>query len=103
MSSESTFKRRRLSPPPAQTAYSLDDEDNAPAYVPVKKRREALLTKLASKHVGGAQIADQQRLEEEAEREEREREEKEGKKQRTAQTLLQEAQEVKRLKAIAGE
>ncbi|ORY82321.1 DEAD-box protein abstrakt [Leucosporidium creatinivorum] len=101
MSSESTFKRRRLSPPPAQPTYSLDDEDDAPAYVPVKKRREALLTKLASKHVGGAQIADQQRLEEEAEREEREREEKEGKKQRTAQTLLQEAQEVKRLKAIA--
>lgn len=89
-----------MSPPPAQTGYSLDEEDEGPAYVPVKKRREALLSKFASK--GGVQAAALQKQEEAAEREEREREEKEGKRQRTAQTLLQEAQEVKRLKAIEG-
>ena len=100
----STFKRRRLSPPPVTTpTYSLDDEDDessAPTYVPVKKRREALLSKLSSRH-GQEKPAEKQETEEE--REEREREEAEGvRRSKTAKTLLMEAQEVKRLKAIAG-
>lgn len=98
----STFKRRRLSPPPAQPQYSLDDEedDSAPTYVPVKKRREALLTKLSSRHGAPAAAVKEETQEE---REEREREEAEGvRRSKTAKTLLMEAQEVKRLKALAG-
>lgn len=105
--STSTFKRRRLSPPAASTTneYSLDDDDDsAPTYVPVKKRREQLINKLASKHVGAALSS--LTYEEQRERDElelKEREEREGKKQRgNAQTLLLEAQEVKRQKALQG-
>lgn len=84
---------------PAPT-YSLDDEeDDYVPYVPVKKQREALLTKLASKHaVGGA--PEKRKSDEELQRED---EERNGKAQRgNAQTLLMEAQEVKRLQAIQG-
>lgn len=85
---------------PAAPAYSLDDdEDDYVPYVPVKKQREALLNKLSSKHaVGGA--PEKRKSEEELQRED---EERNGKAQRgNAQTLLMEAQEVKRLQAIQG-
>ncbi|KAK4050098.1 DEAD-box ATP-dependent RNA helicase 35 [Microbotryomycetes sp. JL201] len=104
--SVSTFKRRRLSPPPQDgPVYSLDDygedDSNAPTYVPVKKRREQLLSKLADKKVGVAVSSIKSKAEEDEAQREREREELEGKRQaRNAQTLLMEAQEVKRLKAI---
>lgn len=93
-------KRRRISPPP-QPTYSLDDEeDSYVPYVPVKQRREALISKLSTKHHGVAGPSDKDR-DEERDREEDER--LNGKAQKgTAQTLLMEAQEVKRLKAIEG-
>ena len=57
-STSSAFKRRRLSPPVSNVPnYTLDDDDddtNVSTYVPIKKRREQLITKLASKHVGDA-------------------------------------------------
>ncbi|KAI5481639.1 hypothetical protein MNV49_002865 [Pseudohyphozyma bogoriensis] len=97
----SEVKRRRLSPSPPPT-YSLDDfndDEDTPLYVPVKKRREDLRTKLSTKLGAAANrsLAEEKRLEEEEE--ERMAREEEGKK-RTAQTLLMEAQEVKRLQAI---
>ncbi|SCV74116.1 BQ2448_6548 [Microbotryum intermedium] len=107
----STFKRRRLSPPPNanKPVYSLDDDQdsNDPSsssslYVPVKKRREALLSKLATKQLGvAASVLEKQHMVEKELQEEQEREQREGKKQRgNAQTLLIEAQEVKRMKAL---
>ncbi|SCZ99106.1 BZ3500_MvSof-1268-A1-R1_Chr3-1g05815 [Microbotryum saponariae] len=109
--SGSTFKRRRLSPPPNanQPLYSLDDDEHShdpssssSLYVPVKKRREALLSKLATKQLGvAASVLEKQQMVEKELQEEQEREQREGKKQRgNAQTLLIEAQEVKRLKAM---
>lgn len=106
--SSSTFKRRRLSPPATDSKMSLDDDyddnDSAPAYVPIKKRREQLINKLASRHVGAALSGlTKQEQRDKDDTEEKEREEREGKKQRgNAQTLLIEAQEVKRLKALQG-
>ncbi|KDE05983.1 hypothetical protein MVLG_03668 [Microbotryum lychnidis-dioicae p1A1 Lamole] len=109
--SGSTFKRRRLSPPPNanKPLYSLDDDEDShdplsssSLYVPVKKRREALLSKLATKQLGvAASVLEKQQMVEKELQEEQEREQREGKKQRgNAQTLLIEAQEVKRLKAM---
>lgn len=98
---EGAPKRRRLSPTPPQTyALDSDTEDSYVPYVPVKQRREALISKLSTKHHGVAGPSDKQK-DEEQEREEDER--LHGKAQKgTAQTLLIEAQEVKRLKAIEG-
>ncbi|KAK4698196.1 ATP-dependent RNA helicase DDX41, partial [Phenoliferia sp. Uapishka_3] len=81
----------------ADPTFTLEDEDDYVPYVPVKKQREALLTKLSSKHaVGGA--PEKRKSEEELQRED---EERNGKAQRgNAQTLLMEAQEVKRQQAI---
>lgn len=86
-----------MAPP---TTYSLeDDEDDYVPYVPVKKQRQQLISKLASKHSLVA-VPEKRKSEEELRRED---EERNGKAQRgNAQTLLIEAQEVKRLKAIAG-
>lgn len=95
-------KRRKISPEP-----EVVEEDDYVPYVPVKKRRAAFVATVTSKHSngsggGGFTTAERQKLDEdEAERED---ELINGKAQRgTAQTLLIEAQEVKRLKAIEGE
>lgn len=96
----SDSKRRKISPEP-----DVVEEDDYVPYVPVKKRRAAFVATVTSKHStggGGFTTAERQKLDEdEAERED---ELINGKAQRgTAQTLLIEAQEVKRLKAIEGE
>lgn len=95
-------KRRRLSPSP--DPYAISDDDSTP-YVPVKQRRQELLTKLASKNVGVAASASAlERQREEDELRAQEDQDRNGKKQQgTAQTLLIEAQEVKKRKAIEGE
>ena len=95
-------KRRRLSPSP--DPYAISDDDSTP-YVPVKQRRQQLLTKLASKNVGVAASASAlERQREEEQRLAQEEDERNGKKQKgTAQTLLMEAQEVKKRKALEGE
>lgn len=64
-------------------SYDLDEEYEA--YVPVKKRREALLSKMTGREESKPET-------------ESEREGING----SATTLLMEAQEVKRLKAIEG-
>ena len=85
---------------PAAT-YSLEDEeDDYVPYVSVKKQREALLNKLSSKHGVAGGAPEKRKSDEELQRED---EERNGKAQRgNAQTLLMEAQEVKRLQAIQG-
>lgn len=96
-------KRRRLSKSPSPDPYALSDDDSS-VYVPVKQRRQALLSKLATKSGIAASSAALERQREEDEQLAREAEERTGKKQSgTAQTLLMEAQEVKRLKALEGE
>lgn len=95
-------KRRRLSP--EADPYAISDDDGS-LYVPVKQRRQALISKLAAKNLGAAASASvQERAKEEEEAAARDEQERNGRKQTgTAQTLLQEAQEVKRLKALEGE
>jgi len=99
--SASDPKRRRLSPSP--DPYAVSDDESTP-YVSVKQRRQQLLTKLASKNVGVAASASaMERQREEEDRQAQEDEDRNGKKQQgTAQTLLMEAQEVKKRKAIEG-
>lgn len=92
-------KRRKLDDP-----YALDgsDEDSYKPYVPVKKRREAQFAQLESRHSMGSAALDRKRKQEEADAEEVEGKlAREGPKG-NAITLLIEAQEVKRLKAIRG-
>jgi hypothetical protein len=99
-SMDSASKRRRVSPAPVDDPYAISDSEEA--YVPAKQRKQALLNKLSSKHHGGYMDPAERKKDEQA-REEEEEERLNGKKQKgTAQTLLMEAQEVKRLKAIAG-
>ncbi|KAG0665013.1 hypothetical protein C6P46_000639 [Rhodotorula mucilaginosa] len=95
-------KRRRSPTPPPADPYALPDDE--PVYVPLKQRRAQLIQKLSAKGGGGGvtAAAEKRKHEEETEeREQREREEAEAKrKKREHQTLLMEAQEVKRQKAI---
>lgn len=98
-----TYTKRRRSPtPPPADPYALPDDE--PVYVPLKQRRAQLIQKLSAKGGGGGvtAAAEKRKHEEETEeREQREREEAEAKrKKREHQTLLMEAQEVKRQKAI---
>lgn len=97
-------KRRRSPTPPPADPYALPDDE--PVYVPLKQRRAQLIEKLSAKGGGGGvtAAAEKRKHEEETEeREQREREEAEAKrKKREHQTLLMEAQEVKRQKAIEG-
>ena len=100
-----TYTKRRRSPtPPPADPYALPDDE--PVYVPLKQRRAQLIQKLSAKGGGGGvtAAAEKRKHEEETEeREQREREEAEAKrKKREHQTLLMEAQEVKRQKAIEG-
>lgn len=113
-SGPSDSKRRRLSQSPPTTSTSIksnevtavEEEDSYTPYVSVKKRRAAFVATVTSKHSnsplgGGFTSAERQKLDEDEA--EREFERINGKVQRgTAQTLLIEAQEVKRLKAIEG-
>jgi ATP-dependent RNA helicase DDX41 len=97
-------KRRKLTSPVAVDPYALDgsDEDSYKPYVPVKKRREAQFAQLESRHSVGSAALDRKRKQEEADAEEVEGKlAREGPKG-NAITLLIEAQEVKRLKAIRG-
>ncbi|POY72572.1 hypothetical protein BMF94_4399 [Rhodotorula taiwanensis] len=101
--SSATYSKRRRSPtPPPADPYALPDDE--PVYVPLKQRRAQLIEKLSAKGGGGGvtAAAEKRKHEEETEeREQRERDEAEAKrKKREHQTLLMEAQEVKRLKAI---
>lgn len=103
--SSATYSKRRRSPtPPPADPYALPDDE--PVYVPLKQRRAQLIEKLSAKGGGGGvtAAAEKRKHEEETEeREQRERDEAEAKrKKREHQTLLMEAQEVKRLKAIEG-
>lgn len=96
-------KRRRSPTPPPADPYALPDDE--PVYVPLKQRRAQLVEKLSSKGGGGVTAAAEKRKHEEEteEREQRERDEAEARrKKREHQTLLMEAQEVKRQRAIDG-
>ncbi|KAL8287111.1 hypothetical protein RQP46_004117 [Phenoliferia psychrophenolica] len=74
-----------------------EEEDDYVPYVSVKKQREALLSKLSSKR-GVSGVPEKRKSDEELQRED---EERNGKAQRgNAQTLLMEAQEVKRKQAL---
>ncbi|BGP30410.1 DEAD-box ATP-dependent RNA helicase 35 [Rhodotorula toruloides] len=102
---QTTYTRRRRTPtPPPPDPYAvLDEDESAPLYVPLKQRRAQLVSKLAAKGTGGAAAAAEKREREELEEEEKERErdeEEARRKKREAQTLLMEAQEVKRQKAL---
>lgn len=90
-------KRPRLDDDGAN-GYDVEDDDYTP-YVPVKKRREAQLAKLAGRHA----LTDKSKLEQELE--EADLAELERAKQRIkndSATLLMEAQEVQRRKALEG-
>lgn len=96
----SDYKRRRLSP--TSVSATPEEEEEYTPYVPVKKRRADFVASVTSRHAGagGFTAAERKRMEQDAEDED---EKANGKAQRgTAQTLLIEAQEVKRLKAIEG-
>lgn len=96
-------KRRRSPTPPPADPYALPDDE--PVYVPLKQRRAQLVEKLSAKGGGGVTAAAEKRKHEEEteEREQRERDEAEARrKKREHQTLLMEAQEVKRQRAIDG-
>lgn len=80
-------------------AYALEDESYV-AYVPVKKRREAQLAKLESRHLGQGERRRRDGSGDVDTDEGRKREGPGG--SGSGVTLLIEAQEVKRLKAIAG-
>lgn len=89
-------KRRRVVED-ERKEMSLDDlEDDAPAYVPLKKRREQQMAQLASKNKGVLSMLEQQ----EQARKAAEEEELLRKARQKHATLLQEAQEVKKLKEI---
>ncbi|GAA6018840.1 hypothetical protein JCM10207_000258 [Rhodosporidiobolus poonsookiae] len=80
--------------------YSLDDD--APLYVPLKQRRQQLVSKLAASTGTAASLsaAEKRKQDERDEQEQIEREqEQERERKRKNLTLLQEAQEVKRRKA----
>lgn len=101
-----TRRRRTPTPPPPDPYALLDEDESAPLYVPLKQRRAQLVSKLAAKGTGGAAAAAEKRKREEIEEDEKEREREEEearRKKREAQTLLMEAQEVKRQKALEGE
>lgn len=94
----SDYKRRRLSP--TSVSATPEEEEEYTPYVSVKKRRADFVASVTSRHAGagGFTAAERKRMEQDAEDED---EKANGKAQRgTAQTLLIEAQEVKRLKAI---
>lgn len=80
--------------------YLNEQEEDYTPYVPIKKRKEAQLAKLESRHIAGS--ADRKRKQELDEDEDEQQNGREGPKG-NATTLLIEAQEVKRLKAIAGQ
>lgn len=80
-------------------SYGEEEEDYTP-YVPIKKRKEAQLAKLESRHLAGS--ADRQRRQDQDQSDEDRGTSQQGPKG-NAVTLLVEAQEVKRLKAIAGQ
>jgi ATP-dependent RNA helicase DDX41 len=79
-----------------------EDEETYVPYVPLKKRREAEREKLASKLKSRVLAKAQNEDEEDDEDKGGEDEEAIGQR-KSAQTLLQEAQEVKRRKAEEGE
>ncbi|KAK4688501.1 ATP-dependent RNA helicase DDX41, partial [Tremellales sp. Uapishka_1] len=92
--------RRRRSPPPDENDLELP-ADYKP-YVPVAKRRAQLLSQLGTKHAA-KKIKPPEQLEKEIEEEQKEQLEEEDRlkeKVRRERTLLQEAQEVKRRRAV---
>jgi ATP-dependent RNA helicase DDX41 len=93
----SEHKRRRIDRSPTPE-YKLDDDEYEP-YIPVAKRRQEKLSKLAAHRLIGRDREDEldereTELREEARRRERERRDR---------TLLAEAQEVHSKKAAEGE
>lgn len=78
----------------------LDAEEDYTPYVPIKKRKEAQLAKLESRHIAGS--VDRKRKQDPDDEDDEPQNGREGPKG-NATTLLIEAQEVKRLKAIAGQ
>ncbi|KPV76632.1 uncharacterized protein RHOBADRAFT_13015 [Rhodotorula graminis WP1] len=100
----STYTKRRRTPsPPPPDPYAVDgDDDDAPLYVPVKQRRNQLVSKLAAKGGGATAAAEKRRHEEEedARLQQQRDDDDRARRKREAQTLLMEAQEVKRRKAI---
>jgi ATP-dependent RNA helicase DDX41 len=100
-----SYKRRAFEGDDGAPVYRLDDEiDEGELYVPVKKRREAKLAQLAGKHSLVVRSTDEDNRRREAEEAaDLERQERERERQRKSQqTLLQEAQEVKRRQAEEG-
>lgn len=101
---ESAPKRRRIERSPSPV-YKLDDQDDSyEPYIPVAKRREAKLAKLASRGANAEKDKAKLQQEEIDEREDEEREEERRReKARKERTLLMEAQEVHDRKAVEGE
>lgn len=98
-------KRRRTPSPPPPDPYALDgDDDDKPLYVPVKQRRTQLVSRLAAKGGGATAAAEKRRHDEEedARLQQQRDDDDRARRKREAQTLLIEAQEVKRRKAIEG-
>ena len=87
-----TAKRRRIESP---EPYSLDD---APLYVPLRKRREQELTRLAGK-IAAAEDLRRRREEEQHQADEAQAQQEEAKKAAGKGTLLYVAQEVKKRQA----
>lgn len=96
----STKRRHPQRSPSPQ--YSLDDESYEP-YVPISQRRQEKLAKLSSLGVASGRHKARRIQEEQEEREDAlKEEERRREKARTERTLLFEAQEVQRRKAVEG-
>lgn len=101
-SSDGKTKRRRITRSPSPN-YNLDDAaDEYEPYIPVAQRRQAKLAAIASrgfddkrKHANQSSLDSEQRDADDEEERQREKERKE-------RTLLLEAQEVHRKKAVEG-
>jgi ATP-dependent RNA helicase DDX41 len=101
----SSPKRRRIERE-EDHPYNLGDNDDYVPYVPVAQRRQAQLSKLASRGTAAQSAAELKARQEQEERdakEDKSREEENRKERlRKERTLLEEAQEVMKLKAETG-
>lgn len=95
-------KRRRVTRSPSPQ-YKLDDEnDNYEPYVPIAQRRQAKLAAIKSRTLKDRADTPDISANEHEQPDEEDEEEKQRERERKERTLLLEAQEIQRKKAIEG-